>query len=361
VEETVMKFTRVAMLATIALATAFAGEAGAVSNSDAVNKRVAELYEAAKKEGEVIWYTTTREAYTKKMSVFWKEKFPEVKLTILRKQSPQLVQTIEAEIAAGKPRADILTSALGYTGIEFKAKGYYLPYKPVNFDRIDARFKDPDGYWIAQHMTLLLGAYNTKAVDKKDLPRKYADLLHPKWKGKLLSAHPSTSGSHSGFYGGIVNEKINGGWDFLKQLKDQDVMFVRGNAEAARMIVAGERAIGITISSSNLFVARSKGQPIDVFTYEDGVIVNNPPKGILKFTKRPNAAKLFIEWIFSEEGQTQLSEWGEYWPVLAGIPGPEGAPDLTKVKLIAPDLTDQVSDTGRDSFIKKFDAAFGRN
>jgi hypothetical protein len=59
-----MKLPRIAILATIALATAFAGQAGAVSNSDAVNKRVAELYEAAKKEGEVIWYTTTREAYT---------------------------------------------------------------------------------------------------------------------------------------------------------------------------------------------------------------------------------------------------------------------------------------------------------
>lgn len=356
-----MSFERV-VLATIALfAVAAAPQSIAATNSDTVNKRVAELYEAAKKEGEVVWYTTAREAYTKKMSEFWKQKFPGVKLTILRKQSPQLVQTIEAEIAAGKPRADILTSALAYTGIEFKAKGYYMPYKPVNFDKIDPKFKDADGYWIAQHMTLLLGAYNTRAIDKKDLPKKFSDLLDPKWKGKLLSAHPSTSGSHSGFYGGIVSEKLNGGWEFLKQLKDQDVMFVRGNAEAARMVVAGERPIGISISSSNLFVARGKGQPIDFFTYEDGVIVNNPPEGILKFTKHPNAARLFIEWKFSEEGQTQLAEWGEYWPVLPGIPGPAGAPDLTTVKLVAPDLTDQVSEEGRKAFLKNFDKAFGRN
>jgi iron(III) transport system substrate-binding protein len=348
-----------AVVAAIALVTATPSIAA--TNSEAVNKRVAELYEAAKKEGEVVWYTTTREAYTKKMSEFWKQKFPEVKLTILRKQSPQLVQTIEAEIAAGKPRADILTSALAYTGIEFKGKGYYMPYKPVNFDKIDAKFKDADGHWIAQHMTLLLGAYNTKAIDKKDLPKRFSDLLDPKWKGKLLSAHPSTSGSHSGFYGGVVNENLNGGWEFLKKLKEQDVMFVRGNAEAARMVVAGERPLGISISSANLFVARSKGQPIDVFTYEDGVIVNNPPEGIMKFTKHPNAAKLFIEWKFSEEGQTQLSEWGEYWPVLKGIPGPAGAPDLSKVKLIAPDLTDQVSEAGREAFLKNFDKAFGRN
>lgn len=350
-----------AFVAIAALAFGLATESPAATNSEATNKRVAELYELAKKEGEVIWYTTTREAYTKKMSEFWKQKFPEVKLTILRKQSPQLVQTIEAEIAAGKPRADIFTSALGYTGIEFKGKGYYTPYKPVNFDRIDARFKDPEGYWIAQHMTLLLGAYNTKAIDKKDLPKKYADLLDPKWKGKLLSAHPSTSGSHSGFYGGLIDSNINGGWEFLKKLKEQDVMFVRGNAEAARMVVAGERPLGITISSSNLFVARSKGQPIDVFAYEDGVIVNNPPEGILKTAPHPNAAKMFIEWKFSDEGQAQLAEWGEYWPVLEGIPGPDGAPDLTNVKLIAPDLTDQVTDAGREAFITRFNEAFGRN
>jgi iron(III) transport system substrate-binding protein len=349
-----------AALAVAGLALALATESPAAPNSDAINKKVAEHYEAAKKEGEVIWYTTTREAYTKKMSEFWKQKFPGVKLTILRKQSPQLVQTIEAELAAGKPRADVFTTSLSYTGVEFKQKGYYTPYKPTNFDRIDAKFKDPDGYWIAQHMTLLLGAYNTKAIDKKDLPKKYSDLLDPKWKGKLLSAHPTTSGSHSGFYGGLIEYNVEGGWEFLKKLKEQDVMFVRGNAEAARMVVAGERPLGITISSANLFVARSKGQPIDVFTYEDGVVVNNPPEGILKTAPHPNAAKLFIEWKFSDEGQAQLAEWGQYMPVLPGAGNPTEGIDLTGVKLLAPELKDQISDEGREAFLKNFDTAFGR-
>ena len=107
-----MRIPRLAFIATMAATIAFAGQAGAVTNTDASKKRIAELYELAKKEGEVVWYTTSRQAYLKGLSAFWKKKFPEVKLTILRKNSPQLVQTIEAEVAAGKPRADVFTCSL---------------------------------------------------------------------------------------------------------------------------------------------------------------------------------------------------------------------------------------------------------
>jgi iron(III) transport system substrate-binding protein len=357
-----MKISRVAVVATIAAVVAFAGPAGAVTNSDASKKRIAEYYALAKKEGEVVWYTTSRESYLKGLSAFWKKKFPDVKLTILRKNSPQLVQTIEAEIAAGRPRADVFTSALAYQGEDFKQHGWYTPYKPATFDLIDKRFKDPDGQWIAQSMFLLLGAYNTNVIkDKKELPKTYADLLDPKWKGKLLSAHPQTSGSHTAFYGGIVSEKIDGGWPFLKKLGGQDMMFVKANAEAARMVTAGERPVAVAVSSHNTLVARAKGSPVDVFAYDDGVIVNTSPQGILKTAPHPNAAKLLTEWQFSAEGQAQIASMGLQWPVVEGVPGPKGAPDLKSMKLIVPDLTSQIPDEGRKDFLKKFNAAMGRN
>jgi iron(III) transport system substrate-binding protein len=357
-----MNSARVAFIATIAAMVAFAGQAGAVTNSDASKKRIAEYYALAKKEGEVVWYTTSREAYLKGLSAFWKKKFPDVKLTILRKNSPQLVQTIEAEIAAGKPRADVFTSSLAYQGNEFKQKGWYTPHKPATFDRIDARFKDPDGQWVAQSMFLMLGAYNTNVIkDPKDLPKTYADLLDPKWKGKLLSAHPETSGSHTAFYGGIVSEKIDGGWSFLEKLGGQDMMFVKANAEAARMVTAGERPVAVAVSSHNTMVARAKGSPVDVFAYTDGVIVNMSPQGILKTAPHPNAAKLFSEWLFSDEGQEQFAVWGLQWPVVSGIPGPKGAPDLKSLKLIVPDLSFQIPDEGRMDFLKKFNAAMKRS
>ncbi len=357
-----MRIPRVAFVVTMAAALTFAGQAVAVSNSDAQNKRIAEIYELAKKEGEVVWYTTSREAYLKGLSAFWKKKFPDVKLTVLRKNSPQLVQTIEAELAAGKPHADVFTSSLAYQGDEFKQKGWYIQYKPANFDRIDGKYKDEDGYWIAQSMFLLLGAYNTNAIkDPKNLPHTYADLLKPEWKGKLLSAHPQTSGSHTAFYGGIVTKKIEGGWPFLEKLGDQDMMFVKANAEAARMVTAGERPVAVAVSSHNTLVARAKGSPVDVFAYKDGVIVNMSPQGILKTAPHPNAAKLFNEWIFSDEGQAQFAEWGLQWPVVADVPGPKGAPDLKSLKLIVPDLSFQISEEGRETFLKKFNAAMNRN
>lgn len=357
-----MRIPRLAFIATMAAVFAFAGQAGAVTNSDASKKRIAELYELAKKEGEVVWYTTSRASYLKGLSAFWKTKFPDVKLTILRKNSPQLVQTIEAEVAAGKPRADVFTCSLAYQGDDFKKKGWFVSYKPATFDRIGKGYKDEEGYWIAQSMFLLLGAYNTDAIkDPKELPKKYSDLVDPKWKGKLLTAHPQTSGSHTAFYGGLVSEKINGGWSFLEKLGDQDMMFVKANAEAARMVTAGERPVAVAVSSHNTFVARAKGSPINVFAYEDGVMVNMSPQGILKTAPHPNAAKLFSEWIYSDEGQSQFATWGLQWPVVSDVPGPKGAPDLKNIKLIVPDLSFQISDEGRETFLKKFNAAMNRN
>jgi iron(III) transport system substrate-binding protein len=136
---------------------------------------------------------------------------------------------------------------------------------------------------------------------------------------------------------------------------------VTANAEAARMVTAGERPVAVAVSSHNTMVAREKGSPVDVFAYTDGVIVNMSPQGILKTAPHPNAAKLFNEWIFSDEGQEQFAVWGLQWPVVAGVPGPKGAPDLKTLKLIVPDLSFQIGDEGREGFLKKFNAAMKRN
>ena len=80
-----------------------------------------------------------------------------------------------------------------------------------------------------------------------------------------------------------------------------------------------------------------------------------------KTAPHPNAAKLFSEWIYSDEGQEQFATWGLQWPVVSDVPGPKGAPELKKIKLIVPDLSFQISDEGRETFLKKFNAAMNRN
>ncbi len=344
------------LAASVAVALTVPGIAYADAATD---KRIAALYDAAKKEGEVIFYTTGRKAYNKKFSKFWKEKFPEVKLKLLRKNSGKLIQTFAAELAAGKPRPDVISVSAPYMAQIWMDKGLYAPYKPLTFDKVDARFKDPDGNWISRTVFLLLGAYNTNMIkDKGQLPKKFTDLLAPKWKDKLLSAHPQTAGSSRTFYATVVKDNLAGGWDFLEKLGKQNLFYTRGNSSAARMVVAGERPLAVAISSHNIVVAMDKGQAIKWFAYEDGAIINHSPMGILKSAKHPNAAKLLVEWTYSIEGQNQLARWGRQWGSVSGAESPKGMPPLSSFKLVNPNLKFMIK--GGNQFLEKFGNVMGK-
>lgn len=325
----------------------------------AAEKKVNALYEAAKKEGEVIWYTTSRKAYTKNLSKFWKKRFPDVKLKILRKNSPKLVQTFEAEVAAGKPRPDVISMSAPYISQIWLDRGLYDPYKPTNFDKIDPRFKDPNGHWTSRAVFLLLGAYNTNLIkDKKVLPTQFKDLLDPKWKDKLLSAHPETAGSSRTFFATVVKKNIAGGWKFLEQLGKQNLFYTTGNSGAARMVVAGERPLAVAISSHNIVVAMDKGQAINWFAYKDGAIINHSPMGILKTATHKNGAKLLIEFTYTKEGQDQVANWARQWGSMDGAPSPKGLPPLKSFNLVAPDLAWLVK--SQKEFLEKFGQYMGK-
>ncbi len=329
------------------------------NGSEEAYKKVEKLYRAAAKEGRVIWYTTSRKSYNRKFSKFWKKKFPKVKLSLLRKQSPKVVQTVEAEKAAGRVRVDVVSMSIPYMGPLWKNKGFFEPYKPVQFDKVDKRFKDPDGHWISRVAFLLLGAYNTNAIkDPGTLPKSLNDYLDPRWKGKLLSANPATAGSSRTFFGGLIQTGL-GSWGYLEKLAKQDVMFVRSNGSAARMIVAGERPLAVAISSHNIVVAMSKGQPIKWFAHKDGVMPNQSPMGIVKGSEHPSAAKLLVEWQFTDEGQSQMAKWGKQWSVMKHIKPPKGMPNLFDFKIVNPDLSFLIKE--QKQFMIKFNKTFGRN
>lgn len=327
--------------------------------ADTTEQRIKALYEAAKSEGEVIFYTTGRKAYNKKFSKFWKKKFPGVKLKLLRKNSGKLIQTFAAEMAAGKPRPDVISVSVPYMAEVWKEKGLYVPYKPALFDKVDARFKDPDGHWISRTVFLLLGAYNTNLIkDKGVLPNKFTDLLESKWKDQLISAHPETAGSSRTFYATMVRNDIAGGWKFLEKLGKQNLFYTRGNSAAARMLVAGERPLAVAISSHNIVVAMDKGQAINWYAYKDGAIINHSPMGILKTGKHPNAAKLLMEWTYSMEGQGQLARWGRQWGSLDGSEPPKGMPPLKSFNLVNPNLKFMIE--GQKEFLEKFGDLMGK-
>jgi iron(III) transport system substrate-binding protein len=320
--------------------------------------RLFDIYKAAAKDGKVVYYSEGREEENAKLGAFWKQNFPDVRLLITSKQTLELIPTIEAERAAGRVRADVVTITEPSVTAGWKAKGYYLPYRVKEFDKLAPRYADPDGAFYVPGVYLLTAAYNNRVYpDASALPKRFADFLAPQWKGKLVLAHPATAGSDFTYFVGMLQlGRID--WDGIQRLAAQDVLFVRGNAEAVGLLAAGERVLSPMVSSQNVLNARAKDQPVGFYALDEGSIQIERRSGIFKGGPNPAAAKLLLEVLTSPEGQSLVAEAGAYWPTHPDAVPPGHLPRLAELKPIAIDVD---NDQGKSAeFLKHFDTVFGR-
>jgi iron(III) transport system substrate-binding protein len=325
-----------------------------------LSERFADLYKAASKEGRVVYYTAARTEEAQAMSALWKQLFPDVKLVLVTKSAPDLITQIEAEKAAGQNRVDVATITQPYVAAIWKTKGYYAPYRVTSFGEL-GNYVDPDGTYYTTGVYLMPGAYNPRVfADKAGLPKTLAEFTDPAWKGKLVIAHPATAGNSRTFFLGLLQTgKID--WAWIEKLGKQDVLFVKGNPEAARIIAAGERPLSPAVSSLNILTSKNKGQAIDLYGLSDGTLVAERPSGIISGAPNPNAAKLLLEVLASAEGQDALGGAGMFWPTNSQSTPIAGLPPLADLKPIQLNLKEVSDEAQAKDFLARFDQAFGRD
>jgi iron(III) transport system substrate-binding protein len=320
----------------------------------------AELYQAAMKEGEVVYYTDGRQDEAQRLSNYWKASFPGVNLRIVPKSSPALIAQIETERAAGQHRVDASHMSQAYVAALWKQKGFYLPYKTASFARLRPDYADPDGAFYTPDVYVLPAAYNTGAFkDKSQLPQSLKDFLDPRWKGKLVLADPEVSGNTLTF---LMTMLATGAldWRTLEGLARQDILFVRGNPDSVRMVASGERALSPMISSFNIMTARLKGQAIDYYVLREGAVVVQSMLGIMSDAPHPNAAKLLLEVMTSPQAEGALSEGGVFWPAHPDAPPPIDLPKLAELHPVASPPPAPADAANIQEFLKRFKAVFGR-
>ena len=293
-----------------------------------------EVIEAAKKEGEVIWYGGGSSEIDEILGKNFSKKYPFLQVKKFRIQSQKLLVRFEAESKAGKNVADIVRTTDWYIDI-FKQKGLLMKYESPERKAFIKEFKDPDGYYTALYKQLHAIAYNTRLVRKQDLPRSYDGLLDPKWKGQM--------GLEDAAYVWFVNLlKIKGeseGIEFMKKLARQNVSLRSGTTLLSNLVVAGEIPIAIDIYAYSVERSKKSGAPIDFHVVEPA-IVHTITGGINKNAPHPSGAKLFMDYLLSEEGQrTYLSESLE--PARTGI-DPAWVPKGIKLYVNNPEIGDKV-------------------
>jgi ABC-type Fe3+ transport system substrate-binding protein len=278
----------------------------------------AALIAAAKKEGEVLWYTTQIIAQlVRPMSAAF-EKTYGIKVRSTRANSTELSVKIINESQAGKPQSDVFDGTS--TVVVLKKEGYVLKWLPDPAKAYPAQYKDPDGYWVANNLYFLTPGFNTGLIPKGTEPRTYEDLLDPRWRGKMAWSTSPTSSGGPGFIGTVLTEMGDDkGMAYLRELAKQKVVNVGSAArEVLDQVIAGEYLIGLQIFNHHTVISAKKGAPVDWIRMEP-VTGTLSVLSVHKDAPHPNAAKLLADFMVSPQGQ-QIFRAAEYLPADPAVP-----------------------------------------
>jgi iron(III) transport system substrate-binding protein len=278
----------------------------------------AALIAAAKKEGEVVWYTTQIVSQlVRPMSAAFEQTYG-IKVRSTRANSTELSVKIINESRAGKPQSDVFDGTS--TVVPLKKEGYVLKWLPDAAKGYPARYKDPEGYWVANNLYVLTPGFNTSLVPKGTEPRTYQALLDPRWRAKMAWSNSPTSSGGPGFIGTVLTEMGEAkGMDYLRALSKQQIVNVASAArEVLDQVIAGEYLIGLQIFNHHPVISAKKGAPVDWIKMEP-VTGTVSVISVHKDAPHPNAAKLLVEFITSPEGQ-QIFRAAEYLPADPAVP-----------------------------------------
>jgi iron(III) transport system substrate-binding protein len=343
--------TRTRSLLRLALVLALIAGLAAVSPSHAQDARV----EAAKKEGKVVWYTSLALSSSEKVAKLFEAAYPGMKVEVHRTGSQRILQRVMQELSANIKNADVVhTSDAGHY-VLLKEKKLLAKYTPAGIDRFPSSFKDKDGYHYGLRATVNVIAYNTKAVAAADAPKTWTDLLDPKWRGKLVTAHPGYSGIIATHVLALVQVH---GWDYWKQLAQNKPMIVQSAVDPSGVVGSGERAVAVNGGDYNFFQVKQKGNPVEVVFPKEGVPLVVSPSAITSFAPHPNAARLFTDFIFSQNVQQVLADTEGLYTGHPGVTYPPGRPKLNELKLlhVDPEELEKRNEEIKTRFVEFFGA-----
>ena len=266
------------------------------------------MIDAAKKEGELNWYTSQIVNQFVRPSVAAFEKKYGIKVNYFRGNANDIALKVSTEAKAGRMQADVVDGTA--TSVMLRRDDHVMKWVPDN--KFDKQFVDPDGYWIASNFYVLTPGYNTELVKKTDVPKTYADLLDPKWKGKMIWNATASSSAGAGFVGTVLlSMGEDKGMDYLRALAKQNVVSVASSGrQVLDQVIAGEYPIGLQIFNNHASISARQGAP-SAWAPLDTSLAVIATISVTKASPHPNAAKLFIEFVTSEEGQKLLAAAGE--------------------------------------------------
>ena len=315
-----------------------------------------QLYDAAKKEKQFTVYTAHYDTETiADLCMAFDKRYPGVKCNFVRTTAQVAFQRLQQDMQANLAVASVFSSTDVSHYPDLKKRGLLMAYQPHNLAKmVDSlkQYNDKDNnYWVTA-AALVVITYNNSLVAEKDAPKKWTDLLDPKWKDKIAIGHPA----YSGYVGTwvVLMRKLYG-WDYFVKLEKNKPQIGRSINDTVTMLNAKERWVAAGPEATTL-LSRDKGNPLSVIYPSDGTLLMVSPSGIPKNAPAPNAAKLFMEFLLDKEA-AEVQVKNHSLSVIKGIKPAVGAKPLEDIKVIRP--TEEEITKGIPEVKEKFRDTFG--
>ena len=313
-----------------------------------------ELLAKAKQEGKVVWYTSIELQTAEKIAKAFEASYPGIEVQVERTGAERIVQRLSQERGSNIHAADVVECSDMTALVDWKRQGWLAAFVPADVANYPTDQRDPDGFFATDRFTLSPIEYNTKLVTAEEAPKSFADLLDPKWKGKIVKAHPGYSGTIM-----TVTFEISRdiGWDFFRKLGQQQIMQVQSAAEPPKKVAQGERPVAADGGEYLPLQMIENGAPLALVYPPEGTPSIPGGAGVVVDAPHPNAARLFAIYLFSRDGQQLMADMARIRSFHPGVKLPAGMKPLSELKIMRADPAAQEKET--DTIKTKYAEYFG--
>jgi iron(III) transport system substrate-binding protein len=312
------------------------------------------LIEAARQEAKVVFYSSMDLPVGEKLGKAFEAQYPGVAVQIERSGSERLFQRVAQEFASNIHAADVINSSDASHFIPWKKSGWLAPFVSDDIaEYFPAEYRDPDGMFATTRIWLSSIAYNTNLVKPEDAPRSFADLLDPRWAGKMVKGHPAYSGTIMTATFQMVREL---GWEYFEKLARQRVMQVQSSTDPPKKLSLGERAVMADGNEYGVVLLKEAGQPVEPVYPTEGTPTISGPSGIFASAPHPNAARLFQAWLHTRETQQFFIDFTAQYSVHAQVKSKPGRRKISDIKLMKEDAAgvEQMADEIKTRYARLF-------
>jgi iron(III) transport system substrate-binding protein len=288
----------------------------------------------AKAEGTVVFYTSVDVGVAERVARDFQSKYG-IKVQVERTGSERVFQRIGQEYGSNVHAVDVVNSSDASHFLVWKKNGWLASVPLEEIERYwPPQYRDPDAQYATWRATLSPIAYNSSLVKPNDAPRHWADLLEPRWKGKIVKAHPSYSGSEMTADYELIKAF---GWGYLQKLAQQGIMQVQSSTEPPKVLARGEQPIMAGGNEYVVFQVQQQGSPLVLVYPTEGTPFETSPAAVMKAAPHPNAARLFYAYLFQKDTQQMLVDAGGLRSVRPGIKEPANRVPITRIRLFHDD------------------------